>query len=174
MKKRLLITSIVMMLVVAVALSTATYAWFTSNTQVTATQISFTANTSDSESIAIAWTGNSNPGTTLSAGTNGTAMDPMIPSSVEVGTTSTAFLASFTTGTLFSDDGVATFNDADSHAADPVVWSTSDNGAEPAATATSFYIKNMSPANAVTNITVKATITGDHAELVRIAVFTKD
>ena len=37
MKKRLLITSIVMMLVVAVALSTATYAWFTSNAGVTVT-----------------------------------------------------------------------------------------------------------------------------------------
>ena len=43
MKKRLLITSIVMMLVVAVALSTATYAWFATNTSVTYTGMSIQA-----------------------------------------------------------------------------------------------------------------------------------
>ena len=55
MKKRLLITSIVMMLVVAVALSTATYAWFTSNVQVTANSITMTAGTSQSSALGIAW-----------------------------------------------------------------------------------------------------------------------
>jgi len=43
MKKRLLITSIVMMLVVAVALSTATYAWFSTNKSVTGTGMTVTA-----------------------------------------------------------------------------------------------------------------------------------
>jgi len=56
MKKRLLITSIVMMLVVAVALSTATYAWFTSNVQVTANTITMTAGTSQSSALGIEWT----------------------------------------------------------------------------------------------------------------------
>ena len=65
MKKRLLITSIVMMLVVAVALSTATYAWFTSATEVTASSISLTAGTSDSSALGIAWA--------TSAGQAGTA-----------------------------------------------------------------------------------------------------
>jgi len=55
MKKRLLITSIVMMLVVAVALSTATYAWFTSNTSVTANSVTMTAGTSASSALGIAW-----------------------------------------------------------------------------------------------------------------------
>ena len=55
MKKRLLITSIVMMLVVAVALSTATYAWFTANTTVKASSISITAGTSLSSALGIAW-----------------------------------------------------------------------------------------------------------------------
>ena len=53
MKKRLLITSIVMMLVVAVALSTATYAWFTSNTTVTANEVTLTAATMDADAIMI-------------------------------------------------------------------------------------------------------------------------
>jgi len=64
----LLITSIVMMLVVAVALSTATYAWFTSNTSVTAKSINITAGTSNSSALGIAWQKSSGtPGTTFNA-----------------------------------------------------------------------------------------------------------
>ena len=58
MKKRLLITSIVMMLVVAVALSTATYAWFTSNTTVTVNSLTLTAATMDADAIMISKTAN--------------------------------------------------------------------------------------------------------------------
>ena len=53
MKKRLLITSIVMMLVVAVALSTATYAWFTNSSSVTASSVTLSAATMDSAAIMI-------------------------------------------------------------------------------------------------------------------------
>ena len=53
MKKRLLITSIVMMLVVAVALSTATYAWFTNSASVTASSVTLSAATMDSAAIMI-------------------------------------------------------------------------------------------------------------------------
>ena len=185
MKKRLLITSIVMMLVVAVALSTATYAWFTSNATVTASTVSFTAATSTADAIAIAWTGNTNPGTTLAPDANaGTAMQPMVPTLPVVGTTtSTAFEASFTTGTLYSKAGVPTFNTADSYTANPVVWQTNDNNgeAEGATPAASFYIKNLSLAKTVTNIKVTASITdatGDNnvgaSNLVRVAIFSKD
>ena len=44
-----------MMLVVAVALSTATYAWFTQNASVTANSITMTAGTSDTSALGIAW-----------------------------------------------------------------------------------------------------------------------
>ena len=185
MKKRLLITSIVMMLVVAVALSTATYAWFTSNANVTASSVSFTAATSTADAIAIAWTGNNNPGTTLAPAANaGTAMQPMVPTlPIVAQTTSTAFAASFTTGTLYSNNGVATFNTADSYTANPVTWETNDNNGEEAggSSAASFYIKNLSLAKSVNNINVKAEITDAEganntgaSALVRVAIFTKD
>ena len=58
MKKRLLITSIVMMLVVALALSTATYAWFTSNTSVKANSVTLTAATMDADALMISKTSN--------------------------------------------------------------------------------------------------------------------
>ena len=77
MKKRLLITSIVMMLVVAVALSTATYAWFTSATQVTANSITMTAGTSDSSALGIAWaTSSGSPSFNAGYGTEITAKAP--------------------------------------------------------------------------------------------------
>ena len=58
MKKRLLITSIVMMLVVAVALSTATYAWFTNSSSVTASSVTLSAATMDNAAIMISKTAN--------------------------------------------------------------------------------------------------------------------
>ena len=72
MKKRLLITSIVMMLVVAVALSTATYAWFTSNVSVTANSVTMTAGTSTSSALGIEWT----------AGTSGTGFNAHYTTSI--------------------------------------------------------------------------------------------
>ena len=79
MKKRLLITSIVMMLVVAVALSTATYAWFTSATQVTAQTITMTAGSSDSSALGIAWaTSSGNPNFNSGYGTTITAKAPTL------------------------------------------------------------------------------------------------
>ena len=77
MKKRLLITSIVMMLVVAVALSTATYAWFTSNDQVTANTVSLTAATSTESAIGIAWAASAEtPGTAAFNNDYGTVISP--------------------------------------------------------------------------------------------------
>ena len=58
MKKRLLITSIVMMLVVAVALSTATYAWFTSSDTVSAEAVLLTASTMEGDAILISRSAN--------------------------------------------------------------------------------------------------------------------
>ena len=108
----------------------------------------------------------------------------MVPVLPTVGTTtSTGFASSFTTGTLYSNAGVLTFNHAASYAATPVTWATTDNNgdAQGETPADSFYIKNLSLAKSVTNIKVTATITDvDNSdaiaadELVRIAVFTKD
>ena len=158
MKKRLLITSIVMMLVVAVALSTATYAWFTSNASVQATAVSFTAATNGEDSIAIAWTGNETPGTTLSAGTAGTLMAPMVPATLT--NHETASDVQFKTAKIYTKAGDPTFKDVTNTAA--VVWATANNGAATPASADTFYIKNGSTANVVTNIKVTATITANY------------
>jgi len=100
MKKRLLITSIVMMLVVAVALSTATYAWFTSNDSVTANTVSLTAATSTESAIGIAWA--------ASAETPGTA-----DYNADYGT----FIAPYEMATLLQPAAPAALNNIDGAAA---------------------------------------------------------
>lgn len=59
MKKSMFFTTVLMVVLLIVALSTATFAWFSANNTVTATQTTMTAATSTSASIEIGWdTGN--------------------------------------------------------------------------------------------------------------------
>ena len=153
MKKRLLITSIVMMLVVAVALSTATYAWFTSNNAVTASSLTMTAATNEASALGIDWIGGSGAGSEIVF--NGTAESilPMIPNAITVGTTTapggTANEMTFATSTVKSVGGHLVFNE-NGDSASPFTFS---NGS-----ATEFYVSNLSTANAVPNVRVTATI----------------
>jgi len=91
MKKRLLITSIVMMLVVAVAISTATYAWFTSNATVTADQVTLTAATMNADAIMISKSAN-NTGlaTAVDLATASNALYPTTPNAADALTAPTA------------------------------------------------------------------------------------
>ena len=90
MKKRLLITSIVMMLVVAVALSTATYAWFTSNAKVEAKSMTLTAAVSDADALGIGWIGG-NAGTLINS-TIAETLKPMAPADLTATTTTSDVL----------------------------------------------------------------------------------
>jgi len=159
MKKRLLITSIVMMLVVAVALSTATYAWFTSNAGVTASTVTLTAATNDAAALGISWT-DSNYGTEIVDAVSGTTatLVPMTPIAYTVGTTvataNTENKIAFNTATIRSDatQNTMVFGE-DGQTATPYTWND--------ATHNSFYVKNLAPANTTNlTVTVKANITG--------------
>ena len=153
MKKRLLITSIVMMLVVAVALSTATYAWFTANTSVSASSITLTANTNTSEALGIGWgmsTANgASAGTELVSAVTGT-LDPMAPTELTDG--STLSTVNFYTSTVKTVNNVAVFNE-NGVAKTPITYNSL--GENPVST---FFVKNMSTANSVSGVTVKAEI----------------
>ena len=179
MKKRLLITSIVMMLVVAVALSTATYAWFTSNAKVTANNINITAGTSNAPSLAIAWTGGTYVTELTSINAPATLM-PVSPASL-VKTSGSESLASQTyySGTIRTENSVDTFNSG---------WVSWSEASESANNATPYYLSTGSGESLVNTITlknnstvinmsavnVKADITGAAAKLVRIAFYKKD
>ena len=157
MKKRLLITSIVMMLVVAVALSTATYAWFTSNSYVTASTISLTAATNDADAIAIKWdTGTY--GTAISTTKAYTDLAPMIPNEVTVHTTTlggASHAIAFQTAQIYTDNSISKFKSVDTATA--VAFAS--NSTDSPASKDLFFVQNSSTANIVTNLKITATLT---------------
>ena len=163
MKKRLLITSIVMMLVVAVALSTATYAWFTSSNSVTANSLTMVAAINEDAALEISY--DHSEGAWL---TNIEAEDSNLGAFAPAAAIITASPASLVkhdsthTGTYFSamDWKSATiingkFND-DVADAQMYVWQDDTTPTS----IKSFYLHNASTANTVANINVTATITG--------------
>ncbi|MCR4727009.1 MAG: hypothetical protein K5753_07315 [Clostridia bacterium] len=149
MKKRLLITSIVMMLVVAVALSTATYAWFTSNSSVTASTIKITAQTSNASALGIGWIGSSAYGiasNSITATGPSTSFAPMVPAELTVNSTTSSL--SFTGATIKSVGGNFVFN-TDAGARTPYTFTDG--------TDEEFYVKNLSTANDVANLRMTIT-----------------
>ena len=177
MKKRLLITSIVMMLVVAVALSTATYAWFTSNSSVKATAVTMYADTNSAASIGISWTD----------GAYGPALEAESPAStfyyaptaISSLTANTAISSiNWTSATIKDVAGNATFNNdvitaAGSGSTDDLVYTWND-GTGSGKGHTSFYIHNGSTANTLSAVTATVTITGAAAPFIRVGFFKYD
>lgn len=169
MKKRLLITSIVLMLVIALTLSTATYAWFTSNSQVTASDVVLYAESNNETALGIAWLGE-NPSTLITANA-GASYKPMVPSALVIDTgnnSPTNFNAITWSGATTYVDGEAKFNAPYDPAPVPYQY----NGTVESETVSTFYIKNLSPANAISTITLTLTGVSDTNNLIRVAVFT--
>ena len=187
MKKRLLITSIVMMLVVAVALSTATYAWFTSNAAVTASSLTMTAATNNAASIGISWT-NGSFGTSISASSPAGGVK-FAPAAIKSATANAALASEvWSSATVREVAGDPTFNTAYTTTLSGGVFTNvaAEAGENPSRLAymytdgaentpsTTVYIKNGSTTNDLTSVTCKATVTGAAREFIRIAIFRND
>ena len=162
------------MLVVAVALSTATYAWFTSNATVKANSITMVATTNAAPTIGISWT-NGNYGTEItpvitSVSDNAAfTFAPVAPASLSKTGTITTSDVLFKTAEAYSDGGVYKFVNAGANATVQSAYTWKD---DVAGTHKSFFVKNLSTANAlVGDLTLSASITGDGADLIRIGVF---
>ena len=165
MKKRLLITSIVMMLVVAVALSTATYAWFTSNAGVTASSVQLTAASNAGASIGIAW-GTDELASAITAKAATGTWSPMAPATATVG--ETAATVGFETATIRSYNGNYVFNGPGDATPFDYESQTSQKF---------FRVANTSTSNAATVTMTLRDITGNQAaadtnNLLRVGVFT--
>ena len=159
MKKRLLITSIVMMLVVAVALSTATYAWFTSNATVKASNVQLTAAVNDNAAIGIAWLGSSASKNALVAA-NGTGLMPMVPGNYTVGVTKDSEMG-YASSTVYTDNNGSTYKfNAAGSTETPYIWNDGgdpDGDPAPIPAVQTFYIRNLSETTAV-DVTIKVLI----------------
>lgn len=163
MKKKLLLTSIIMMLVIAVALSTATYAWFTSNSTVTASDVTLTAESGAGVALGIGW----KDGTTGTSITANAALtyNPMVPSALGVGTT-TFSQVSWSGATTYVDNGVSKFNTP--YSVTPYQY----NGTVGGNTKDIFYIENLSDTRSISTITLTLANVTDTNSLLRVAVFT--
>ncbi len=167
------------MLVVAVALSTATYAWFTSNASVTASSITMTATTATAPALGIGWE-SGEAGSAITLGGSASGVSPMVPATLytqaqadadnsdEI-TAATISTVGFETATTKSVGGHLVFNTPTT--ATPYTFTDGS--------ATAFYVCNLSTANTVTNVQVQANISAvtnekDGTGLVRIAIFKRD
>ncbi|MBO7177991.1 MAG: hypothetical protein J6V69_02710, partial [Clostridia bacterium] len=78
-KKSMFITTILMVAVLIVAVSTATFAWYTTTTGVNATNAAVSSASSESADIGIAWTNDlTTTSTSIDLG-NGSPVLPMVP-----------------------------------------------------------------------------------------------
>jgi len=141
-----------------VALSTATYAWFTSNASVTASTVTMTANTSSAQALGIGWDGGD--ASNALTFTGALTVDPMVPTALANDTTSAV---QFYTSTIKTVDGHAVFNSDGSER----IPFTFNNGLTGGDLKSAFYVKNLSTANAVTNVQVQASIASSVATYVK-------
>ena len=174
MKKRLLITSIVMMLVVAVALSTATYAWFTSNASVTANSINMTAAVNNAEALEINWVNTQGAWLTEITSVTPTSVAGFKPAAPETlalhATTPSAVTGSYYEDLTWKNATVINgkFNADVTEVDTNYVW---NDGTGEGKGHTSFYLHNASTANPIAGITMTADIDGAAASFIRVAVF---
>ena len=176
--RSLIITSILMVALLIVALSTATFAWFSASNVVNLTSISFTASSrhegtqETTGGLLIAWEENATD-EQLSGEisiASGTHMLPMIPLTAPVTdvTTYADFIGSFRTATqVATDDGVRYAGNP--IAATPYTCCKPIVPGEPSPTA--FYLYNTG--DYAMQVSVAYDIGGDNAESLRVAVFTE-
>lgn len=111
MRKSMFISTVLMVVLLIVALSTATFAWFSANNTVIATQTTMTAATSTDANITIGWTSNpSEMGSSISFD-SASALHPTIPKlkPVKAGETGTIPAQYVSTNKALSE-GVTTYS----------------------------------------------------------------
>lgn len=158
MKKSMLITTVMMVVLLVVALSTATFAWYTSSNTVSTTASTVNSAESSGANIAIGWTDTTPVGSSsLEFVTDTADYNPMVPSVTDGTTFELTSTTTFTTANL-------SFGELVNHtSAVPYIGKQADTNA------TTFYIVNYSLK--ATDISFSATVTGENAARLRVAVF---
>lgn len=149
-KKSLFITTIAMVVLMVVALSTATFAWYTSSSEVSAVSTQISTATSSEANIAIGWNPDAT-GKSVEFKDSGLLV-PMVPTTAfEVNTTTAADAAALMkTGTLVVTDAGAVFSN-NGATTDP--WTQIENKADGAST--TLYLSNW---NTLEDVTVNITM----------------
>ncbi|MBO7187370.1 MAG: hypothetical protein J6V68_03135 [Clostridia bacterium] len=164
MKKSLLMT-IIMTLVLVVAMSTATYAWYTSSSAVSVSKTTVSTATSGSSNLAIGAEAGGNI-TSISM-TMDKAVEPMIPTTNwTVGTT--AYLTALNGFNKADIDVSGNFTDSVSDATAATIKTVTPNGGQ-AKNQENFYVSNRNQTEA-TGITASVTIDSNQLGLC-VAIF---
>ncbi len=164
-KKSMFITTILMVAVLIVAVSTATFAWYTASGNGSANSASLVSAESADANIAVGWT-KSSKDTSITFNTINSKFAPMAPTKALVA--DEAYSASvFETQTL-AQNGV--FND-DGDPATPWNVVNSDTGSD---ITDGFYVINYNQ-NAAATVKMKLTFTADeNSDLLLVAVYVDD
>lgn len=160
-KKSMFITTILMVAVLIVAVSTATFAWYTTNDRAGAQTVEMTSASSSSANIAVGWDKTAT-GTTITFVTPEDATyDPASPSAMALGQKydATKF---FTAGIAADKTFTAAGTPAD-------VWTVS-NGEEGDAAKSSFFVINYNATEAET-VAINVSFSGDNADKLCMAIF---
>jgi len=112
MRKSMFISTVLMVVLLIVALSTATFAWFSANNTVIATQTTMTAATSTDANITIGWTTNPQEMGSSISFDSASALHPTIPKlkPVKAGETGTPIPAQYVSTNKPLSEGVTTYN----------------------------------------------------------------
>ena len=170
MKKSLLFSTLLFILVLLIALSTATFAWFSASNVVNLSSISFTADTDSREGdLSISWDRNVNDSFHLefaSPADNNALIPALIPSVLpELGvTTFEQFASSCITSAQINLESGAVYQIDGEQVAPYLCRSPFDYEQ------TEFYVYNKNQSVAQ-NVTLEFRTSGDLADKIRIAVF---
>ena len=169
-KKSMFITTILMVAVLIVAVSTATFAWYTASGTGSATGAVVQSAASGDANIAVDWVSNGH-GTNIVFNAQN-ALQPMVPQADYAADTKYGDF-------LFDSASVDVLTGKFNAVNNPGAWTVGNaliengEGAEDDIAAnqyTSFYVINHNVDNPV-NVTMTATFTGDLADMVNVAVF---
>lgn len=156
MKKSLFFTTVMMVVLLVVALSTATFAWYTSSNTVTISEAVVSSAEASGANIAIGWDDNAPIGANNITFKDQQSMtiNPMVPYLGE-------------DGELTKDDTFLTASLSNGELPNPTSgtpYQAKSDGDEEV-----FYIINYSAK--ATNITFSCTVTGENADRLRVAIF---
>lgn len=177
MKKSMFITTIMMVVLLVVALSTATFAWYTSSNTASSTSTQLSSATSSSANIALGWTTTAK--TTSVSFDNGTGLNPMVPmwKNENAIAAPSAAIPTFVTGTLQRGaDGADVFKENGGSATPWTQKQLSTEVGEAGAAATTLYCINYNTSAAATvTLTANITAIGENADkkptdMIRIGV----
>jgi hypothetical protein len=161
-KKSLFITTVMMVVLLVAALSTATYAWYTSSNTVNTVATEVNSASSTGANISIGWSQSTPVGTstmTFDDVPDSTTFHPMVPLKEDE-------TFAFTDDTPFYTAVISYGNLSNHQEATPYI------GRNPEGGSSVFYVINY--ARVATNVTFSANVTGENAARLRLAVFKSD